>query len=142
MAQLIIPCYFGHHFVLAHVELQDGHITVYDTMWHKIHEDTRMDRRWHMSPYIYLLPRLFTIARFNADCPSDAQVVTDPSQIEVNFAASNMVIQQLDSHSCGVYCCMQVERLISGSPTDLEWAQKSVGYYRNKIACSIYQLCN
>ena len=127
MTQVIVPCFVAGHYVVCRVLVREGKIECYDPILYRIDDSAHRIRHKQVAPLRYLIPWIFRPPVWF-------------SYYEVEFVHGDGQFIQVDNVSCGVYCCMQLERLLSGSPS-AEWAEKNIGYYRNKIACSIFELC-
>ena len=128
MTQLIVPCFVRTgHYVVCRVLVREGRIECYDPIWYRLDGTARTLRQQQLAPLRYLIPWILR-----------PRVWFDFYPVE--FIHGDIQFVQVDSVSCGVYICMQMERLLSGSPS-AEWADANVGHYRNKIACSIFALC-
>ena len=137
-----MPCHVGHHYVVCLFAADRAVMLCFDPVWHRISAESRVARERELAPLRLLLPRLLRASRWFDNCTADAAACRWIDQYTMDFAAGDDVYRQKDSKSCGVFCCMQVERLISGGPTP-DWAHvpTNIDRYRLKIASCIFGLC-
>ena len=139
---MIIHCHVSHHYVVCVVSLERSMMVCYDSVWHRIHQDTQLRRERELAPLRFMMPRLLRAARWFDNCSADAASCKWLDRYDITFLAGLEVYRQEDNKSCGVLCCMQVERLISGGPTP-DWAHvpENIYRYRLKIASCIFGFC-
>ena len=121
-------CGIDYHPLVCRVFVQEPRIECYDSIWFRLDKTARLQRIRQLAPLRFLCPWLISsVDDYRRD------------QYRLLVAEAGDVFCQTDDVSCGVYCCMQIERLLTGSPS-VQWASENTGAYREHIACSIFGL--
>ncbi|XP_057780719.1 uncharacterized protein LOC130999230 isoform X2 [Salvia miltiorrhiza] len=138
--QVIVPCLVGSHYVVCRLDLHEGICELYDSLHYCLNEDTRAYRVQQLSGILKLLARLLLFGEWFAYSPIRSPNFQNRMEFILRVAAPTLQFNQADNISCGVFCCMQVERLIADSPS-IEWGHDHVTEYRWNIAARIFDLC-
>ncbi|XP_057780149.1 uncharacterized protein LOC130998758 [Salvia miltiorrhiza] len=138
--QVIVPCLVGSHYVVCRLDLHEGICELYDSLHYCLNEDTRAYRVQQLSGILKLLPRLLLFGEWFAYSPIRSPNFQNRMEFILRVAAPTLQFNQTDNVSCGVFCCMQVERLTADSPS-IEWGHGHVTEYRWNIAARIFDLC-
>lgn len=134
-SHLIIVCQIDDHWVTCRVCLLDWHIELYDSLSHRLGDQTNLDRRdQQLRPLRRLLPKLLDAVQYwtksgRPETYEELPLTRMPSDV------------QADEVSCGVYACMYARRLLMGSPS-VEHGLEALRGYREQIAGGIYSLSN
>ncbi|TXG61149.1 hypothetical protein EZV62_012512 [Acer yangbiense] len=130
--QLLIPCCVGEpdgHWILCKVDLLDRHISICDPTGAK-KKSNYGERFKQVMPLRQLIPSIMNKCGFY----SNRGEVPRGSIFSVG---RQIIPQQVDNCSCGVFICKYAETAIVKS-ADWNWGQKDMPKFRKEIAFDIY----
>ncbi|XP_057774826.1 uncharacterized protein LOC130993806 [Salvia miltiorrhiza] len=139
---LILPIHVCGHYITCRVDLLSGVCDIFDSQLFKTMPQPRFDVIAALYPLQCLLGKMLEVSQWFAR----TTIVDNPLEnlqwrrLKIQYADENEQFQQPDQCSSGVFACMYVERLISGSPS-LAWGNGHAADYRRKIGSSIYEFC-
>jgi Ulp1 family protease len=122
--QVVLVCNTGDHWVVCRIQLDEWEITLYDSL---PFPDVRVRE---LEPLTHLLPWVLAKTGY-----FDAKgVVARYDQLRVVSIPPSDLLVQPDVHSCGVFACMYIERMIGADFSTTPSAKD----YREKIALEIF----
>ncbi|XP_057783220.1 uncharacterized protein LOC131001059 [Salvia miltiorrhiza] len=139
---LILPIHVCGRYITCRVDLLSGVCDIFDSQLFKTMPQPRFDVIAALYPLQCLLGKMLEVSQWFAR----TTIVDNPLEnlqwrrLKIQYADENEQFQQPDQCSSGVFACMYVERLISGSPS-LAWGNGHAADYRRKIGSSIYEFC-
>ena len=130
--------------MVCQIQLLQQEIHCYDPIFYLLEEKTATPmRKEQLSALRCLIPSMLRAAGwYDASPYQGVWGAKNCFKFKLGFALGDDQFIQYDNVSGGVYSCMQMERLISGSPNSVSWASANLNWYRKKIACSILDRCH
>ncbi|KAK3184184.1 hypothetical protein Dsin_031470 [Dipteronia sinensis] len=140
MDSVLIPCHLPGHWVLCHVLFKEGKMLLFDSLNER---DGTSHRLKDVCALLYLLPSLLKHAGYYEEMKMDPHA----SPFTVQSMRSELIPQQDDGYSCGVFLMKYAELILAGvkTPWNSVFGQKDIKGIRKAIAIDIYtngQPCN
>ncbi|KAK3185118.1 hypothetical protein Dsin_032404 [Dipteronia sinensis] len=137
---VLIPCHLPGHWVLCHVLLKEGKVLLFDSLNER---DETSHRPKDVRALFYLLPSLLKHDGYYEEIKMDPYA----SPFTVQSMSSELIPQQDDGYSCGVFLMKYAELILAGVKTawNSAFGQKDIKDIRKAIAIDIYtngQPCN
>ncbi|KAK2638395.1 hypothetical protein Ddye_026190 [Dipteronia dyeriana] len=133
--QLYVPCCVGEpdgHWILCKVDLLDHHITIFDPIGAK----TKSIQVEHFRQ-LMLLRRLLSSIMNKYGFFSNRSEKPRGVVFTVLVSSNQMIPQQVDKCSCGVFICKYAETSIF-KKGNWKWGQKEMNDFRKEMASQIY----
>ncbi|KAK3198460.1 hypothetical protein Dsin_021875 [Dipteronia sinensis] len=140
MDSVFIPCHLPGHLVLCHVLFNEGKVLFFDSLNER---DGTSHRLKDVCALLYLLPSLLKHAGYYEEMKMDPHA----SPFTVQSMGYELIPQQDDGYSCGVFLMKYAELILTGvkTPWKSVFGQKDIKDIRKAIAIDIYtngQPCN
>ncbi|KAK3226121.1 hypothetical protein Dsin_005983 [Dipteronia sinensis] len=140
MDSVLIPCHLPGHWVLCHVLFNEGKVLLFDSLNER---DGTSHRLKDVRAILYVLPSLLNHAGYYEEMKMDPHA----SPFTVQSMRSELIPQQDDGYSCGVFLMKYAELILAGvkTPWNSVFGQKDIKGIHNAIAIDIYtngQPCN
>ncbi|KAK3230007.1 hypothetical protein Dsin_001888 [Dipteronia sinensis] len=137
---VLILCHLPGHWVLCHVLFKEGKVLLFDSLNER---DRTSHRLKDVRALLYLLPSLPKLAGYYEEMKMDPHA----SPFTVQRMGSELIPQQDDGYSCGVFLMKYAELILAGvkTPWKSVFGQKDIKDIRKAIVIDIYtngQPCN
>ncbi|KAK0598558.1 hypothetical protein LWI29_035844 [Acer saccharum] len=135
---VLIPCNVGGmHWVMASIDLQWGHILVFDSFRREV---PFRHRNAQFACLRYLLPsQLYTVHFHRNRQPGDKSYRKKDGPFRMLFVSADRVPQQELGGNCGAHTLRMIEYLTANRDT-FDWTEADMPIIRQKMAIEVY--CN
>ncbi|KAK1563444.1 hypothetical protein Q3G72_027645 [Acer saccharum] len=135
---VLIPCNVGGmHWVMASIDLQWGHILVFDSFKREV---PFRHRNAQFACLRYLLPsQLYTVHFHRNRQPGDKSYRKKDGPFRMLFVSADRVPQQVVGGNCGAHTLRMIEYLTANRDT-FDWTEADMPIIRQKMAIEVY--CN
>ncbi|KAK3224396.1 hypothetical protein Dsin_011421 [Dipteronia sinensis] len=133
MDLVLSPCHLPGHWVLCHVLFKEGKVLLFDSLNER---DGTSHRLKDVRAILYLLPSLLKHAGYYEEMKMDPHA----SPFTVQSMRSELIPQQDNGYSCGVFLMKYAELILAGvkTPWNSVFGQKDIKGIRKAIAIDIY----
>ncbi|KAK3193815.1 hypothetical protein Dsin_025125 [Dipteronia sinensis] len=140
MDSVLIPCHLTGYCVLCHILFKEGKVLLFDSLNER---DGTSHRLKDVCALLYLFPSLLKHAGYYEEMKIDPHA----SPFTVQSMGSELIPQQDDRYSCGIFLMKYAELILAGvkTPWKSVFEQKDVKDIPKAIAIDIYtngQPCN
>ncbi|KAK3230108.1 hypothetical protein Dsin_001989 [Dipteronia sinensis] len=133
MDSVLIPCHLPGHWVLCHVLFKERKVLLFDSLNER---DETSHRLKDVCALLYLLPSLLKHTGYYEEMKMDPHA----SPFTVQSMGFELIPQQDDGYSCGVFLMKYAELILAGvkTPRKSVFGQKDIKDIRKAIAIDIY----
>ena len=135
---IAVCCIDTGHWVVVRILPKEWKVELYDSHSHLHAQDAISERDFQMKPITRLLPKIF---HTNGYFDTNFLVPKTWDELSLVKMPPSEQFAQTDSHSCGPFACMYLDRLVSKPtihrrPVD----ERYIKWYRRMIAIKLYSL--
>lgn len=138
---IAICCINENHWVTVRICLLDWKVELYDSMSHQYDNDRVTERDFQMKPITRLVPRMLALSGY---WRNNSSRIRRDDEMELVKMPTSVQFAQTDSHSCGPFACMYLDRLVARRTSKVrhsgEIDEKYVRRYRWLVGCRIFWL--